>query len=365
MPHLGMVSSFAVREELDTVAAIDGVQRAYLDIPMQIQQAQQIVPGELWYGADDVFAAMEIDKAKAAGLTGKGVKVAVLDTGAEWLHPQLQLGMTIETAPHFGLPVDENGHGTWCTTSIKGKRQTASGLVAEGVAPGCQMLSVKVLGYGIGTGFTSTILYGMNRAVQWGAQVVSMSLGGEGIKDEDSPYAEVIQRTKDRILWCIAAGNSGPKDATTNTPGSIKDAFTVGSYSLTDAGVSAFSSRGPTKDGNTKPDVLAPGGGRKDKNAKPSEKVFSGVPAVSIFGESPVPGYVGMQGTSMATPRVAGLMALVLEAAPRREGEDITARIKSQAQAQGAPNNTSGSGAIRFGWFVGNAFNVGRKLTAQ
>ncbi len=208
--------------------------------------------------------AVGADVADADGISGKGIKVAVLDTGFDPGNEQI-FGLRGESMVQGQpLAVDENGHSTHVTTTIAGKRATnplGKG-AALGVATGSELIIIKVLGYLLGFGSFSAIMAGMERAANLGANVVSMSLGGDdsGNHDPDQPEFRAVRLLTERgIVVSLAAGNSGPGDGTTGVPGGAPDALTVGAIDSTGE-IAYFSSRGPTKSlGLMKPDVVAPG----------------------------------------------------------------------------------------------------------
>ncbi|MFJ7265605.1 S8 family peptidase [Streptomyces sp. NPDC099050] len=265
-----------------------------------------------------------------AGYTGKGVKVAVLDTGVDETHPDLK---GVETAQkNFSTSPDSKdryGHGTHVASTLAGSGAKSGGLY-KGVAPGVQLLDAKVLGDD-GFGDFSGIVSGMQWAVDQGAAVVSMSLGSADTPGVD-PMEEAVAQLSGKALFVVAAGNEGPKAGTLRTPGSAPAALTVGAVDKQD-GLAEFSSRGPSADGVAKPDITAPG---VDITA-----------AASTQGEFPSPdGYVGMSGTSMATPHVAGAAALVRQQHPDWSPARIKALLTGSAKPNPA-NNAYEQGAGR------------------
>jgi intein/homing endonuclease len=234
------------------------------------------------------------DIAEQEGITGKGIKVAVLDTGTNYdflfsgpYHEGSK--SSIEGQP---VPLDEVGHGSHVQATISGRPfQTIHGLI-KGVAVDAQVAAFKCLGGGLGVGMTSWILRAMADMVEWGADIVNMSLGGDDEDYTTSPYHRIISGlTKQGIIFCIAAGNSGPQPNTIGSPGSMPDSLTVGAVSYPDGKICEFSSRGPTLNGLIKPDCVAPG--------QDILTTSSGYIAAMQFMDGP-PSLAAISGTSMA-----------------------------------------------------------------
>jgi subtilisin family serine protease len=251
-----------------------------------------------------------------AGFTGAGVKVAVLDTGVDQQHPDLA-GKEIAERNFTDEPdaTDLVGHGTHVAATI------SAGGKYKGVAPDAEILDGKVCGvYGCAE---SWVLGGMQWAVDQGADVVNLSLGGKDTPGVD-PLEEAVNTlsTQTGALFVIAAGNSG-RGGTIDSPGSADAALTVGAVDRQD-GIAPFSSRGPRAgDGAVKPDITAPG-----------VDIVAAKAAAGQLGTPVGDGHVAMSGTSMATPHVAGAAALIAQQHPDWTG----ARIKATLMASAAHN---------------------------
>ncbi|TDW87163.1 PA domain-containing protein [Kribbella pratensis] len=244
------------------------------------------------------------------GNTGQGVDVAVLDTGIDAAHPDF--GGRIVASQSFvpGQDVtDRNGHGTHVASTIAGTG-AASGGKEQGVAPGAGLHIGKVLNDD-GSGQDSWILAGMEWAARdQRAEVISMSLGS-GPTDGTDPMSQAVNTlsAETGALFVIAAGNSGPDPYSVSAPGAADAALTVGAVDSADR-LASFSSRGPRLgDSAVKPDLTAPGVG-----------VLAARSQYSPEGEGP---YVAMNGTSMATPHVAGAAALLANAHPDWTGQQL------------------------------------------
>lgn len=359
MPKFSMFNLMSHALEIDVIDGISGVKNVYYDQPMVAFQPSLPIPPWVdmkgWVAISAVVRKLKVDKLWEQGYKGKGVKVSVIDTGAQTIHPMLKLRVrTWAVPPH--PDIDENGHGMWCTCVICGGKWTSPlGIECQGFAPDVDMYSIKALGFGVGSGSTSGILSAMEKAVEWGADVVSMSLGSEGVPEKESPLCKIINDYKDKVLWVIAAGNSGPDKATIGTPGNASGAITVGSISYMDYPEPAhFSSRGPTVDGYTKPDICAFGGGRKSRDIKPDEYVCMGTSTGSMLDimiDRVVDGLAPLHGTSMSCPEVAAILALWKQICKAEGLELTTNNVKTVFKKYGkAKMNDVGHGLIDAEW---------------
>ncbi|MFL6121958.1 S8 family serine peptidase [Actinophytocola sp.] len=256
------------------------------------------------------------------GLTGAGVRVAVLDTGIDTDHPDL-VGKTAVSADFTGSGGVEDGfgHGTHVASIITGTG-AASGGKYRGVAPDVTLAVGKVLD-DTGWGTDDSVLAGMRwAAAESGAKVVNMSLGSEPTDGQD-PMSIAVNTLSRRYgtLFVIAAGNFGA-DGTVSSPASADDALAVGSVSKQDK-PSDFSSRGPRLgDGAAKPEISAPGGG-----------IVAARPAgVAPLGEPVGDAYQRLDGTSMATPHVAGAAAILAQQHPDWAASALKSALVSSAQ---------------------------------
>ncbi|WP_393063233.1 S8 family serine peptidase [Streptomyces sp. LN549] len=256
-------------------------------------------------------------QAWAAGFDGKGATVAVLDTGYDATHPDLagRVGATANFTEESSVK-DGQGHGTHVASTVAGTGAASNGL-RKGVAPKATLLIGKVLN-NKGSGSDSMVLAGMVWAVDQGADVVSMSLGGPSPDDGTSPLAQAVNElsaTSD-TLFVVAAGNAGNMPSTVASPGSADAALTVGAVDVHDV-MARFSSRGPRlNNGGFKPEVVAPG-----------VDVTAARAAGTALGPVVDDVYTTISGTSMATPHVAGLAAMIKQQHPDWDGDQIKSLI--------------------------------------
>ncbi|MEU9332289.1 S8 family serine peptidase [Streptomyces sp. NPDC048290] len=276
-------------------------------------------------------------KAWAAGYDGKGVKIAVLDTGVDATHDDLK-NQVVASKNFSAAPdaTDKNGHGTHVASTAAGTGAKSGGRM-KGVAPGAQILNGKVLDDS-GFGDDSGILAGMEWAAEQGAGVVNLSLGGGDTPEIDPLEAAVNKLSAEKgILFAIAAGNEGPESI--GSPGSADAALTVGAVDGADK-LANFSSTGPrVGDGAIKPDLTAPGVDITAASAK-------GSAIAAEFGENP-PGYVSISGTSMATPHVAGAAAILKQQHPNWTSAQIKGALTGSTKGGNYTAFQQGSGRLQ------------------
>ncbi|HCC48168.1 MAG TPA: peptidase S8 [Elusimicrobia bacterium] len=211
---------------------------------------------------------------------GQGVKVAVIDTGIDYTHPDLAANYKggynaiITTA----TPLDDQGHGTHVSGTIAAVRDL-KGVV--GVAPGVDLYGVKVLDKR-GSGQYSWIVAGIEWAINNGMHVINMSLGG-GSGTEAMKQVMIKAHEAGIAIVCAAGNDSGP----VNFPAKYPQAIAISASDSADR-IASFSSRG------AEIVIIAPG--------------------VNVYSTRKGGGYTTMSGTSMACPHAAGLAALAVGA---------------------------------------------------
>ena len=206
-----------------TTGTLAGVTRVWLDRRFR---ATALDPNLTQIGAPAAWSA---------GLTGEGVKVAVLDTGIDTTHPDLRGGKVVAEAnfSEADSTTDHYGHGTHVASIVAGTGSRSGG-DRKGVAFEASLLNGKVLD-DFGFGSESGIIAGMEWAARQRARVVNMSLGGWPTDGTD-PMSQAVTRLTNqyRTLFVVAAGNSGPGDQTVENPGVATDALTVGAVDAED-----------------------------------------------------------------------------------------------------------------------------------
>lgn len=268
------------------------------------------------------------------GFTGKGVKVAVLDTGIDSSHPDFA-GRLAEVRNFSSAETGEDkvGHGTHVAGILAGNGAASNGKY-RGVAPEASLLIGKVLD-DEGSGSESAIIAGMEWAVARGAKVVNLSLASADPSDGTDPMSQAINRLsrKHDTLFIVAAGNCYVnEDSQTPGPAAADEAVAVGNLQINGASNDS-SCRGPrTSDGVIKPEISAPGTGVVAPRAAGTSE---GTPVNER--------YTSLTGTSMAAPHVAGAAVLLSQANPSWRGRQLKARLLSTSDPQ------RGSGIIRQG----------------
>ena len=262
--------------------------------------------------------------------TGKGIGLCILDTGIyEHIDFTGRIWAFYDFLAFKRRPYDDNGHGTHVAGLVAGDGTASMGKY-RGAAPGCGIISLKVLDR-YGTGSQDDVL----RALRWirenrqqyRIRVVNISVGTTcNSKRNHARLLESVEQLWDEgVVVVTAAGNQGPRPGSITAPGSSKKVITVGSSDLLE-GRSAISGRGPTAECVCKPDIVAPG-----------NKIMSCVPGKPYS-------YGVKSGTSMSTPLVTGAIACALEKNPALTNTDIKTMLMNSAEDMGLPQNLQGWG---------------------
>ncbi len=247
---------------------------------------------------ENIRAAINAKEVYKNGLTGKGIGIAILDTGA-FIHREIAENISyFKDFIHYrNRCYDDNSHGSHI-----------SGIIAAdsfGVAPKASLIELKVLD-GSGRGNSWDIIRCLNWIIenhtQYNIRILNFSIGftpGAGI-DEQKAILDLVEKIWDcGVVVVAAAGNDGPDEFTITVPGISRKIITVGS-----SDPKSFGSRGPNRCCIVKPEVLAPG---------------YQIRSISNHEDE----YEYKTGTSMSTPMVSGAIALVLEKNPLLRPEEI------------------------------------------
>jgi serine protease AprX len=281
------------------------------------------------------------------GYSKDDLVAAVIDTGIHAGHLDLDEGKVLAFKDFVGgrtAPYDDNGHGTHVAATIAGDGDARTDRLYKGVAPGAALVGVKVLAAD-GSGTMANVAAAIDWVVQnkeaYGIEAINLSLGASGCSDGSDASSQAVDRAEAAgLVVAVAAGNEGPGTCTIGTPGAARGALTVGAMAdMGQKGFSqaSFSSRGPTADGRVKPDVSAPG------------------VSITSAQTNTTNGYVAYSGTSMATPFVAGVALLMLDANRVLTPQAVKDTMRSTAidWGRGGNNRTAGSGGADIDYGAG------------
>ena len=267
-----------------------------------------------------------IDNLHVKGITGKGVCIAVLDTG---IYPHKDFDGRIvnffDCIEGHSKIYDDNSHGTHVCGIIGSSGRQSRGLY-KGMAPECSLLPIKVLdknGHGSYEAMIKGIKWILSNHEKYHIRIVNISVGTESVSCADSQselVKEVEKMWQQGITVIASAGNNGPKYNTITIPGISSKIITVGA-SLT------YSGKGPTHCNIPKPDIIAPG---------------SHIVSCHYYGNS----YTEKSGTSMSTPIVSGAAALVFSYNPKLTNEAFKEKLCLSARDLGLDRFTQGCGEM-------------------
>lgn len=340
-----VIVSIAKRSD---VALVDIVRKRHI-----IQPKKSLKP----YPKNGKTVEWNIDKIKADsvwaqyGVSGDGVIVGTMDTGIDPDHPALAgnfLGHFFDAVNGYTTPYDDHGHGTHIAGIIAGGDGPGSFTNDIGVAYNAQIASAKAFDAS-GTGEDEDIIacfqWFVSLKVDSGVDIKVVSNSWGSTYETDTTFLPYVRAWREfDIIPVFANGNSGPSSGSAGTPGNFPNVIGVGATNISDQ-VANFSSRGPAPseypwsdttlwsrpDWNyIKPDISAPG-----------ENIRSSVPGS---------GYESWDGTSMATPHVTGVIALMLEMNPSLDYQTVYDILTNygvdHSAGQTYPNNDYGWGRL-------------------
>ncbi|MBU6998878.1 MAG: S8 family serine peptidase [Theionarchaea archaeon] len=277
------------------------------------------------------------DDCWAAGYDGAGIKICIVDTGIDPNHCDFPSGKIVawkDCVNGYTYIYDDHGHGTHCSSIAAGATSP------YGVARAASLMGAKVLNSS-GSGTTTQIIQGIDWGVAQGADIESLSLGGTGGDGTSSLAQECNWAVGQGVVMVIAAGNSGSSCCTIGTPGDATDVITVGASDKSNA-LASFSSRGPTTDGRIKPDITAPG-----------VSIYAADAGTSCSD-------VAMSGTSMATPHIAGVAALMLDA----RGTATPLQVKNCLGATAIDKGNTNKDCL-WGWGIVDAYAAVQQIISN
>lgn len=330
----------ATEPDAKALARKDGVVRIERDAPVEFYDIESSLAIRL---PDVTHAVTGLKDAYGNPIDGRGVGVAVVDSGINALHADLPYGplvpgglvssnLKVESLTYTPMPNTDttSGHGTHVAAILAG--QGIGNPALKGVAPGVKL-------YGLGAGDAGTIAWAA-QAFDWIAQnhdqvqppirVVSNSWGSQTAYDANSTTTQFVNLLVGKgMVVVFAAGNTGGTGATAQTSAQCQiptpGVICVAAYDDLDTGtrngkVASYSSRGATSQASTWPDVSAPG-----------TNVLSARPPVGSTTGAGLSQYVQLSGTSMAAPHVSGTAALMLQKNPGLSPAQVEAKVKASA----------------------------------
>lgn len=301
---------------------------------------------------DTATPAINADQSHDNERTGKNVTIAIVDTGV-YPHKDLEGRITgfKDFVKNKTKTYDDNGHGTHCAGDAASDGTQSFGRY-KAPAPEANIVGVKVLNK-LGSGSLSTVIEGIHWCIQNKAtkaiDILSLSLGTDASESaEDDPVVKAVEAAWDNgIVVVTAAGNEGPDEQTISSPGISPKVITVGAVDdhntidRSDDTIADFSSRGPTIDDVTKPDLLTPGADIVSLRAPDS--YLDRTNKTARVGQY----YFSLSGTSMATPICAGAAALLMQSNPKYTPDQIKEQLKDATTDMGQPPNAQGNGYLQ------------------
>ncbi len=323
-------------EEIKEIEGVKSIQPNY-EYEFLLEDAIPLMQEGLEAGKMDMYGNNCYESENEC-LTGKGVKIAIIDSGVDYTHPDLgncsltdnisdgSCGKVIggyDFVQDQANPMDNNGHGTHVAATAAGNGSI------KGIAPNAKILAYKVGDIFI---YADAILASIEQAILDDADILSLSLGGPGTPNSFLSKA-VDRAVEEGKTVVVAAGNSGNSENAVGNPGNARKVISVGASDKQD-NIAFFSSTGPVtwEENETnyvmmKPDVVAPG-----------LDIYAAVPGDSRENKS---------GTSMSTPLISGLVALLIENNPELSPTEIKTILQSNTEDLGSNMYEQGMGRVR------------------
>ncbi len=299
--------------------------------------------------------AIGINHARVFSLTGKDIGIGLVDSGV-FPHPDLTskrnaISCFYDLINGYEKPYDDNGHGTFISGCISGSGALSSNLYV-GAAPDSNLCVIKAFDAS-GNGFISDIIKALDLLIELkdkhNIRIICLPFEFPYMnKIKVNPLEDIIKNAlNENIAIVVSSGNLGPQPYSIYFPGNIKDVITVGGCSCIDNNIknykiSSFSGRGPTSEGTSKPDIVAPSMGitslasnisyNPTQNGKPDAK-------------NP---YTSMSGTSAACALIAGVCALILEKTPELKPGDLKSVLTLSTVSIGENKFSQGNGLMVF-----------------
>jgi subtilisin len=301
------------------------------------------------------------DLAASMGFTGSGVKVAVIDTGIDCQHPDLQPNCQggVNLLNQALSPADDNGHGTHVAGIIAAR--SGNGFGVRGVAPEASLYAVKVLD-AKGSGALSTVIKGLNWAASNGVRVANLSLAGSDFFLGSSPICTAIANAVSGGMTVVAAAGNSSFDAIYYTPANCRSSVTVSAFADFDGVPGALSTpAGATEKDDTFAQTFSNYSNycydvNRDGKCTSVDKFIVDLMAPGVDIVSTLPTYSvtlnaspynkslyydKLSGTSMAAPHVSGAAALLIGADPTFTPEQVRSALRNHGECVGGAFNAS------------------------
>ncbi|MDP4163637.1 MAG: S8 family serine peptidase [Bacillota bacterium] len=403
MKALPIAGVLATKDQINQLAVTPGVRSIYLN-------------KKLNYSNFDATNVTGVDKARADSgmqkangglpITGKGVGVVINDSGVDGTNKDIQYGThlvqnvlgstNLNSVDSTLLPVtyvenvpntdNNSGHGTHCAGIVGGTGANSNGKY-EGVAPGASLI-------GYGSGAALFVLdgiggfdYALTHQSQYNIRVITNSWGSSGDFDPNDPINVASKAAYDRgITVLFAAGNDGPSENTHNPYAKAPWVISVAA-GVKDGKLADFSSRGTKGVGGTfdmdgktwkwedRPTITAPGVDIISTRAVGPVSSLGAQTDEAMIEPAYLPFYTVMSGTSMATPHVAGIAALLLEAKPTLTPDEIKKVLQDTATnmpgyetweaGAGYVNAYAALDAVMFGKTYGKTVNANQTFNSN
>ncbi len=367
MPTINAIAVTAPREVLELYARDPRVKAVTLQRPLQwhLYSSRPQIAAD---GLEQAYVAADETELSRPAVTGKGVTIAVIDSGIFMGHPDFGVpgasrvlgGYNFELSlaqretgvlsaeewdvyaevSGYSALIDEVGHGTHCAGIMASDGSSASGLDIKGMAPEANLVALKIASAGNGVvediGFEANAVAAIDYMIRHREALGNVRVAGNswGILQEEAqgllgptdfdPLAEVVRAAVDAgIVMVFSAGNDGPEPETVRPiPNGMDEVISVASACKADrggcaaGGVNNFSSRGASVD------IAAPGDQIISTSAPSILEPIGQTLEGDYFGDTPQDelqnrvAYTRLSGTSMASPHVTGVVALMFEANP-------------------------------------------------
>ena len=286
--------------------------------------------------------SMKVDFPHREGFYGQDITIAVIDTGVAPHNDLVKNKNRIIAFKDFvknkEKPYDDNGHGTHVAGIIAGDGYSSRGKFA-GIAPKANIVAIKALdeyGGGSVSDIIAALSYVIEKKNELKIKIVNLSLGTiPNSSQSRDPLCKAVEKTIDNGLIVVAAaGNNGPDNESILSPGISREVITVGAVDdkrtidPSDDEIAHFSSRGPTLDGEIKPDLVAPGVN------------------IQSLSNSKLDSYSSLSGTSMATPLVTGSVALLLNKYGNLSQKEVKKRLVNACYDLKDKETNQGAGVL-------------------